>query len=144
MTSVVPQMSKKSCGLQPLRENPSGVKPLFCNSLRWTFPVYAIPGTGDERLSLSIDEPNGILAAFPVFARPEGWLALVFSYAGAAQAVPELPNPFSARAESSSDSTVSIVPVSTGTGIIWAIFSPARNSSALSPRLVIRMRISPR
>jgi len=38
---------------------------------------------------------------------------------------PELPNPFSARAESSSSSTASTGPVNTGTGIIWAIFSPA-------------------
>jgi len=57
---------------------------------------------------------------------------------------PELPNPFSARAESSRVSTSSTVPVSTGTGIICAIFSPAFSSTVASPRLVISTRISPR
>lgn len=57
---------------------------------------------------------------------------------------PELPNPFSARAESSRLSTSSTVPVKTGTGIIWAIFSPAFSSTDASVRLVISTRISPR
>ena len=58
--------------------------------------------------------------------------------------LPELPNPFSARAESCNVSTSRTRPVRTGTGTICAIFSPACNSTACSPRLVIRTRISPR
>ena len=58
--------------------------------------------------------------------------------------VPELPKPFSARTESSSVSTSWTGPVRTGTGIIWAIFSPALSSIATAPRLVISTRISPR
>ena len=57
---------------------------------------------------------------------------------------PELPKPFSARAESSRSSTWATAPVRTGTGIIWAIFSPAFSSTAASPRLVMSTRISPR
>jgi len=57
---------------------------------------------------------------------------------------PELPKPFAARADSSRLATSSTAPVSTGTGIIWAIFSPAFSSTAASPRLVISTRISPR
>jgi len=57
---------------------------------------------------------------------------------------PELPNPFSAREDSSREATSSMAPVSTGTGIICAIFSPALRLRGMSPRLVIRMRISPR
>lgn len=57
---------------------------------------------------------------------------------------PELPKPFSARRESSRASTSAIEPVRTGTGIIWAIFSPAARVMGCSPRFVMRMRISPR
>jgi len=58
--------------------------------------------------------------------------------------LPELPNPFAARAEASRLSTSSTAPVSTGTGIICAILSPAWSCTAASPRLVMSTRISPR
>src|SRR5947209_14637616 len=55
-----------------------------------------------------------------------------------------LPKPLAARAESSSESTRATAPVSTGTGTIWAILSPAASSMGDWVRLTMTMRISPR
>jgi hypothetical protein len=75
-------------------------------------------------------------------ALPCGSLRLMLD--GSLNQRPELPKPFSAREESSRLSTVWTAPVRIGTGIIWAIFSPAAMGTAVSPRLVIRIRTSPR
>jgi len=57
--------------------------------------------------------------------------------------VPELPKPFSSLAEPSRLSTSWTRPVRTGTGTIWATFSPAAIVTGVSLRFVITIKISP-